>query len=278
MKTTTLLSVIALLGLTATLCALPRALAADEALQQAANHHVRSEQNKARDQYRNPVATLAFFEVTPHSNVVEISPGAGWYTEILAPLLAAHGTLYAAHFPADSASEFAQRARANFATKLASDPIYRKVQLTAFAPVAGIAVAPAASADVILTFRNLHNWYMAGGEEAMLHAFNNFYTALKPGGVLGVVEHRLPEAKLDVDWTRSGYFPQSLAVSIAEQAGFVFEASSEINANPKDTADHPNGVWTLPPSLRVGDANPDTYKAIGESDRMTLKFRKPLAQ
>ncbi|WP_333606427.1 class I SAM-dependent methyltransferase [Arsukibacterium sp.] len=278
MKTTTLLSVVALLGLTASLCTVPRALAANEELEQAATHHVRTEQNKARDQYRNPVATLAFFDVTPHSSVVEISPGAGWYTEILAPLLAAHGNLYAAHFPADTTSEYGQRARANFVTKLASDPIYRKVQLTAFAPLAGVEVAPAGSADVVLTFRNLHNWYMAGGEEAMLHAFNNFYTALKPGGVLGVVEHRLPESRLDTNWTRSGYFPQSLAVKIAEQAGFVFEASSEINANPKDTADHPNGVWTLPPSLRVGDADPEIYKAIGESDRMTLKFRKPLAQ
>ena len=252
--------------------------ATETAIQAAVEHSSRTAANKARDHYRNPVETLSFFEVAPHSTVVEISPGAGWYTEILAPLLHQQGTLYAAHFPANSSSEFAQRSRASFAEKMASHPVYSKVQMTEFAPVASIQIAPDASADVVLTFRNLHNWYMQGGEDAMRIAFNHFYRALKPGGVLGVVEHRLPEAKRDSDWTQSGYFPQSLAIELAEQAGFVFEASSEINANPRDTADHPRGVWTLPPSLRLGEQDRDRYLAIGESDRMTLKFRKPQQQ
>lgn len=245
------------------------------ALQQAANHPERTEANKLRDKYRNPVPTLAFFEITPQSTVVEISPAGGWYTEILAPLLAEKGKLYAAHFPASSTSEFATRSRAGFIRRFVENPAY-SVEITEFAPVAGVEIAPPGSADVVVTFRNLHNWYSQNGEAAMLAAYQNFYQALKPGGVLGVVEHRLPEDRLDTDWVKTGYFPQSLAISLAEQVGFVFEASSEINANPKDTADHPGGVWTLPPTLRLKEQDKEKYLAIGESDRMTLKFRKPL--
>jgi predicted methyltransferase len=267
------------IALSAILLALP--VLADsntDALQQAADHHVRSEKNAERDQYRNPVQTLAFFEVTPKSTVVEISPGGGWYTEILAPLLAAHGNYYAAHFPADSSSDYYKRNLAAFKEKLAADPIYSRVQLTTFAPGNGSNIAPAGSADVVLTFRNLHNWYGQGGDDAMVAIFEDFYKALKPGGVLGVVEHRLPAEQAAGDWTKSGYFPQQLAVTLAEKAGFVLDESSEINANPKDNADHPKGVWTLPPGLRLGDEDKAKYQAIGESDRMTLKFRKPAAQ
>ena len=249
-----------------------------EALQLAADHPSRSAANIERDKYRNPVATLQFFEVTPHSTVVEIAPGGGWYTEILAPLLAAHGTLYAAHFPANSSSDYYKRSRAGFVEKLAANPVYNRVQLTEFAPDNSAGIAPAGSADVVLTFRNLHNWYGSGGDAGMIAIFKDFYTALKPGGVLGVVEHRLPADKMAGDWQKTGYFPQALAVSLAEQAGFVLEAQSDINANPKDTADHPGGVWTLPPVLRLKEQDKDKYLAIGESDRMTLKFRKPLTK
>ncbi|MDX3774574.1 methyltransferase [Chromatiaceae bacterium AAb-1] len=246
------------------------------ALEQAASHPVRPAQHKARDIYRNPVQTLAFFEVTPTSTVIEIAPGNGWYTEILAPLLSEKGKLYAAHFPEDSTSDYAKRNRAAFIEKLAANPVFRNVTVTGFAPIDGIAIAPAGTADVVLTFRNLHNWYSQNGEQAMLAAFSSFYQALKPGGVLGVVEHRLPETRLhDENWVRSGYFPPSLAIKLAEQAGFIFDSSSEINANSKDTADHPGGVWTLPPTLRLGEQDKEKYLAIGESDRMTLKFRKP---
>ena len=208
--------------------------------------------------------------------MVEISPGGGWYTEILALLLAAHGTYYAAHFPADSSSDYYKRSRANFVEKLASKPVFNRVILTEFAPGNSNNIAPAGTADVVLTFRNLHNWYSNGGDEGMVTIFKDFYKALKPGGVLGVVEHRLPADKQSGDWQKTGYFPQALAVKLATQAGFVLEASSEINANPQDTADHPKGVWTLPPSLSLKEQDKEKYLAIGESDRMTLKFTKPM--
>lgn len=279
MKTLTLATVLSALLLSPLASAsTPPTQAAAEALQLAVDHPSRSPANVARDKYRNPVATLQFFDVTPNSTVVEIAPGGGWYTEILAPLLAAHGTYYAAHFPADSSSDYYKRSRAAFVEKLAANPVYNRVQLTEFAPGNSSAIAPAGSADVVLTFRNLHNWYGNGGDEGMVAIFKDFHNALKPGGVLGVVEHRLPADKASGDWQKTGYFPQALAIKLAEQAGFVFEAESNINANPKDTADHPGGVWTLPPVLRLKEQDKEKYLAIGESDRMTLKFRKPVSE
>lgn len=248
------------------------------ALKAAIDHPIRSSANKARDEFRHPFETLSFFEVTPKSTVVEVSPGGGWYSEILAPLLQQQGQYYAAHQPADSTSEYAKKSLAAYQAKLAADPVYSKVIVTGFAPVAGQKIAPDGSADVVVTFRNLHNWYMQKGDESLLNAYKSFYAALKPGGVLGVVEHRLPENKLSTKWQDSGYMPQSLAVKLAEQAGFVLEATSEVNANPRDTADHKNGVWALPPTLGNKETDKAKYLAIGESDRMTLKFRKPKAQ
>ena len=235
----------------------------------------RSERNKQRDQYRNPVETLEFFGIQPDMTVVEISPGGGWYSEILGAYLADQGQLYAAHFPANSDREFYQRSRAAFAERIASDSHFSNIILTEFSPSGEVAIAPDASADMVLTFRNLHNWYMGGEEAAIRSAFQQFYVALKPGGVLGVVEHRLPEQRPDADMLSSGYMKESLAIRIAEEVGFELVASSDINANPLDTADHPRGVWTLPPSLRLGDQDREKYLAIGESDRFTLKFQKP---
>jgi len=252
--------------------------ASTDALQLAVEHQSRTPANVVRDPFRNPAETLAFFNVTPNSTVVEISPGGGWYTEILAPLLAAHGTYYAAHFPAETESDYYKRSRAAFVEKLASNPIYNRVQLTEFSPTGSNTIAPEGSADVVLTFRNLHNWYNQGGDEALVNSFKQFYAALKPGGVLGVVEHRLPADKMVGEGIKSGYFPQALTVKAAEQAGFEFQASSEVNANAKDTADYAGGVWTLPPSFRLKDQDKDKYMAIGESDRMTLKFVKPAAK
>ncbi|MCH8544966.1 MAG: methyltransferase [Alcanivorax sp.] len=227
----------------------------------------------ARDVWRHPVETLTFFDIEPDMTVVEIWPGAGWYTEILAPLLRDQGKLYAAHFDPDTPVPFFRRSLVAYQDKLAERPaIYDQVTLTVLAPPAHTAIAPPASADRVLTFRNVHNWASAGSAEA---AFSAFHAALRPGGILGVVEHRAPSGRSLDEQIASGYMTEEYVVALAEAAGFELLESSEINANPADSADHPEGVWTLPPSLRLGDTDREHYLAIGESDRMTLKFRKP---
>jgi len=234
--------------------------------------------SRHRDSYRHPAETLAFFDIQPHMSVVEIWPGNyGWYTEILAPYLRDNGKFYAAHFNADSSAAFFRNARNAFIGKMNSNPAqFGKVITTTFNPPAYTDIAPTGTADRVLTFRNVHNWYMrGGGDERVLAAFQAFYKALKPGGILGVVDHRLPANRSAKDQEASGYMHQDYVIQLAQKAGFVLEASSDINANSKDTTRHPRGVWTLPPSLRLGDEKRDHYLAIGESDRMTLKFRKP---
>lgn len=235
----------------------------------------RSAANKTRDNYRNPAQTLEFFGVQPNMTVVEIWPGGGWYSEILAPYLKDNGSFYAAHFPSSETRQGYINSRQRFADRIATDSAFSNVQLTEFAPLEQSSIAPAGSADVVLTFRNVHNWYMGGSDEALAGAFATFYTALKPGGVLGVVDHRLPEDRADEAMATSGYVKESLVIRFAEAAGFELVDYSDINANPNDTADHPRGVWTLPPSLRLGDEDREKYLAIGESDRFTLKFVKP---
>ena len=249
------------------LLAAPASSQADNAaLSKAIAAPTRGEANRARDKYRHPAETLAFFGVAPGDTVVEYSPGAGgWYTEILAPYLAAKGTLYAA--------QPSGRYFDGFKAKLAANPaVYGKVKLVAW-PLAPGAI-PDGSADKVLTFRNVHNMLMAGGTAAD-DAFASFYRMLKPGGVLGVVDHRLPESRDAAAEKESGYLKRSTVVALAEKAGFKLAAESEINANPKDSADWKDGVWTLPPTLSKGDVDRAKYLAIGESDRMTLKFVKP---
>jgi predicted methyltransferase len=244
-----------------------RTTVANKALAAAVAAPHRSEANKARDKYRNPEATLTFFGVKPTDNVVELYPGGGWYTEILAPYLSAKGT-YTVAAPVGRGSD-------NIAKKLDSDAaLYGKVKRANF-PIkdAGTPVAPG-SADVALTFRNVHNWRF-GGTDAAQTAFNQIYAMLKPGGVLGVVEHRLPENMDSALEEKSGYMKKSSVIAFATKAGFKLVGESEINANPKDTHAWPDGVWTLPPVYRLGDKDREKYAAIGESDRMTLKFVKP---
>lgn len=236
-------------------------------------------ESASRDQYRHPAETLKFFGVEEDMTVVEIWPGGkGWYSEILAPFLKDQGKLYAAHFNADSTSQFYRSSREKFTEKLKASPeLYENVILTSFNPPEYVDIAPPGSADRVLTFRNVHNWYMRGGGDArVLSAFQAFYQALKPGGKLGVVEHRLADERPLSDQEASGYMRQDYVQSMAEKAGFVFIAESNINRNPKDSTDHPKGVWTLPPSLRLGEHKRDHYLAIGESDRMTLLFQKPM--
>lgn len=233
----------------------------------------RSDANKKRDQYRHPKETLLFFGLKPDMTVVEISPGGGWYTDILAPVLKDKGKYIGAHNNPDG-SPAAQKGRAAFIDRKTANPdVFGKMVVTSFGKGIENNISAPGSADMVLTFRNVHNWDAAGFAP---QAFQAFYTALKPGGVLGVVEHRMPEGRELTEAARkSGYMKQSEIVRLAEAAGFKLAAKSEVNANPKDTADWPAGVWTLPPNLSQGDKDREKYLAIGESDRMTLKFVKP---
>ncbi len=233
----------------------------------------RGEANRARDRYRHPQQTLAFLEVRPDMTVVEISPGGGWYTEILAPYLREQGQYYAAHFPVETSVTFYKNSRRQFQDKLAANPdVYDRVVLTEFYPPSGVSAGPEGAADRVLTFRNVHNWMKAGYAE---EAFKTFAGLLKPGGVLGVVEHRAQPGTPLETMIKSGYVTEAHVIALAKAAGLELEARSEINANGADTADHPAGVWTLPPTLRLKDQEREKYLAIGESDRMTLRFRKP---
>lgn len=225
----------------------------------------RTPANVARDKYRHPKETLSFFGVSPAQSVVELWPGGGWYTEILAPYLAGSGALTVVP-PAGRNDE-------RIRTKIASDPAYGKVQVTTFTAGQPTSIADG-SADVVLTFRNVHSW-LGGDAPIADQVFAEAFRMLKPGGTLGVVEHRLPESADEALQMSSGYVKVSTVQTLAEKAGFRLVASSEINANPKDTKDHPEGVWTLPPTLELGDKDREKYLAIGESDRMTLKFVKP---
>tara|TARA_R110000737_G_scaffold220538_1_gene236261 strand:- start:3 stop:830 length:828 start_codon:yes stop_codon:yes gene_type:complete len=228
----------------------------------------RSIENKARDEYRHPKETLEFFGFNSAMTVVEITPGGGWYTEILAPALKGKGKLYGAHYPDTGEDNYFSNSRKKLVEKLASDPVFSEVVLTDFVPRQASELAPAGTADMVLTFRNLHNWRDEGVEQA----FKDAYKALKKGGVLGVVEHRLPEG---ADALKAkGYVSQSKTIEQAKMVGFTLAKSSEINANAKDLAIYPKGVWTLPPVLALGDEDKAKYIAIGESDRMTLKFVK----
>jgi predicted methyltransferase len=238
------------------------------ALDQAVKAPTRTPTNVARDKYRNPAATLAFFGVEPSDTVVEIFPGGGWYTEILVPYLTQGGGSYYAAAPV--------RGLEGFRTFVGTNPQVYGSAKTAVFPVRapGEQGVPQSSADVVLTFRNVHNWAMGDEPYAEL-AFKQMYDMLKPGGTLGIVDHRLPERADSGREKTSGYLKTSTVRRLAEAAGFCFAGASEVNANPRDTADYPEGVWTLPPTLRLGDKDKAKYLAIGESDRMTLKFVKP---
>jgi len=235
----------------------------------------RSESNVARDKYRHPAETLRFFGVEPDMTVVEIWPGGGWYTEVLGPLLAEEGQLYLAVFSDKAEGQPEYRARLNKALreKIKADPAaYGDVKITHLHIPGELVIAPAGSADRVFTFRNVHNWLAADQSET---AFKAFFDALKPGGMLGVVEHRAKPGTDLAAMKQSGYVTEEKVIELARSAGFELVEKSDVNANPKDTANHPKGVWTLPPSLRLGDTDRAKYEAIGESDRMTLLFRKP---
>jgi len=224
-----------------------------------------------RDKYRHPQAELEFFGIKPDMTVVEISPGGGYWTEILAPYLHDKGTYYTAITPR-SAGERAAQAYDNWQKKLdGNKAVYGKVKISDLG--GGVYnPAPAGSADLVLTFRNVHNWMSAGTADQM---FASFFKALKPGGILGVEEHRGSTDKPQDPKAGSGYVREDYAIALAEKAGFKYVGKSEILANPKDTKDYAQGVWTLPPTLALGDKDREKYLAIGEADNFVLKFEKP---
>ena len=236
----------------------------DPAVARAVADPARSAADRARDRYRHPAETLSFFGVTPAKKVVEFSPGGGWYSAILAKMPAGSGSYTALVGSAKGADA---------ATKMLADKGLKGTVATMDAAAGTSTVAPG-SQDVVLTFRNIHNLTMNGATAAP-GAFRAWYAMLKPGGTLGIVEHRLPEGADTATERDSGYLKTSTVRALAEQAGFRLAGESAINANPRDTHDHPKGVWTLPPTYRLGEVDRAKYAAIGESDRMTLRFVKP---
>jgi len=252
------------------------ALAQDSAarLDEALTGAHRLAANQARDTFRHPKDTLLFFGLRPDMRVVEISPANGWYTEIIAPVVRDHGQFYGASPRlGNNAPEAMKKREAAYQTMLAANPaVYGHAKAVTYDPAAPV-FAPAASVDLVVTFRNVHNWAKAGNADAM---FEGFYAALKPGGVLGVVEHRARPGTSLQQQINAGYMSEATVIELARKAGFGLAAQSDINANPLDTTDHPGGVWNLPPNLRgISEADKPQYLAIGESDRMTLKFVKP---
>jgi predicted methyltransferase len=232
----------------------------------------RSEENRARDRYRHPKETLLFFGIRPEMHVMEVWPEPGWYTEVIAPLVRDGGKYYAALIPPDPASRNISARLETYRTKLTSRPdLYDRVSMVTF-PRDGSDAVPPNSVDMVVSFRNIHNW-MARDEAAQ--AFATMYRALKPGGVLGVVEHRGNPANTQDPHAKSGYVNEDYAIRLIEAQGFRLRGTSEVNANRADTKDYEQGVWTLPPTYRLGAQDRERYAAIGESDRFTLKFEKP---
>jgi predicted methyltransferase len=231
----------------------------------------RSAGNVARDRFRHPGETLAFFGIREDSTVVEVLPGSsGYYMEILAPYLQDRGRYIAANRDEMAAPQYLADHQKLLARLQAEPALYGKVVVTKF-NADRHDIAPPGSADFVLTFRNLHNWLERNELEGALHAF---YKALKPGGALGVVDHRGRRDLSQEAQMKTGYVREDVTIALIEKAGFTFVGASEVNANPKDTKDHPEGVWTLPPTYRLKDQDRARYEAIGESDRFTLKFVK----
>ena len=242
-------------------------------LQQVLEGPHRSPRSIARNRSRHPIETLQFFGLRRNMTLIEIGPSGGWYTEILAPYMRDRGRYYGAHFSPNTENSFQRKNLEAFEAKLTANPfMYGKALIRHLQPPNETKIGPEEGADIALTFRNVHNWMSRGLEQEF---FDAFFENLKPGGVLGVVEHRAPDSTGRQEMIDTGYVSEAYVKQIAESAGFEFVASSEINANAKDTKDHPEGVWTLPPNFRAGDVDQEKYAAIGESDRMTLKFRKP---
>jgi predicted methyltransferase len=246
--------------------------AAEPFIEAAVASEHRSAKNIARDVYRHPAETLSFFGIKQDMSVLEILPGRGWYTEILAPVLIDNGELTVASFGANHPNDYLRGLHIKFEKILGKNPdIYGNTKLSVFEDNGYLKDIANESQDMVVTFRNTHNWIRFGGIE---EAYRSFHRVLKKGGVLGVVQHRANKGSDAKESAQKGYVPKTYLIKLVESMGFELVGSSEINANPKDTKDHPEGVWTLPPSYRLKDVDKEKYTAIGESDRMTLRFIK----
>jgi len=239
----------------------------------------RSEANKARDEFRKPKQTLDFFGFQSDMDVLEVWPGGGWYTQILAPALKDKGRLYAAQYSPNARYGYQRRYYGQFLSMLGETPdVYRDVVVTQLALPYQLKMAPPESVDMVLTFRNVHNWFsdMYGSGAYAQAVFQAMYDALKPGGIMGIVDHRWPDPGSEDPLAGNGYISKERTIAMAEAVGFKVTGESDMLANPKDTRDHPQGVWTLPPGYALGDEDREKYEAIGESDRFVLRFQKPV--
>ncbi|HEU4428643.1 MAG TPA: methyltransferase [Myxococcota bacterium] len=264
---------LALVSIGFVLSAATGSAATEELLRAAVASPERKPEDRARDAHRRPVETLQFFGLEPDMRVLELWPGRGWYTEILGPVLKERGRLAVTNADPNAAEpRVAEAARAYDAWLAAHEARLGHVDVVRVAPPEQLVLGEPASYDLIVTFRNNHGWLNGGYHDAI---YREAFRALKPGGVLGVVQHRAPAGADATASAKSGYVPEAAVVAAAEAAGFVLDARSEINANPRDTKDYPKGVWTLPPNFAEGEKDREKYAAIGESDRMTLRFRKP---
>jgi len=235
----------------------------------------RSDKNKARNDYRHPLGTLEFFGLKSNMTVLEIAPGGGWYTEILAPAMRDTGVYIAGSYDVkvEGQPKYRYRQHKNLLKQIADQPeLYGQIQVANYSPPESRDLWQENSVDMVLTFRSSHGWTREG---LIDDVYADFFRVIKPGGVLGVVQHRAPEGGDAVEWAKKGYVPETRIIKAAENAGFVLAGKSEVNANSKDLKDHDEGVWRLPPTLALGEEDREKYLAIGESDRMTLRFTKP---
>jgi predicted methyltransferase len=244
-------------------------------LEVAANGDHRSDKNKDRNQYRHPIDTLAFFGLEPNMTVLEIGPGGGWYTEVLAPAMRDTGVYIAGSYDieVEGQPKYRYRQHQSLLTNIKDQPeLYGQIKVASYSPPESRNLWQENSVDMVITFRSSHGWVRQGMIDEV---YSDFFKVVKPGGVLGVVQHRAPADGDAIAWAKKGYVPEARVIQAAEKAGFILDAKSEVNANVKDLKDHDEGVWRLPPTLGLGEQDREKYMAIGESDRMTLRFKKP---
>jgi predicted methyltransferase len=245
-------------------------------LEVAANGDHRSDKNKDRNQYRHPIDTLAFFGLEPNMTVLEIGPGGGWYTEVLAPAMRNTGVYIAGSYDieVEGQPKYRYRQHQSLLTNIKDQPeLYGQIKVASYSPPESRNLWQEHSVDMVITFRSSHGWVRQGMIDEV---YSDFFKVVKPGGVLGVGQHRAPADGDAIAWAKKGYVPEARVIQAAEKAGFILDAKSEVNANVKDLKDHDEGVWRLPPTLGLGEQDREKYMAIGESDRMTLRFKKPL--